>query len=199
MKRVRHKILMIGIMLAVMLGMIGAASAYDCPGPNEWSSVNTPSLQNLYTIAASGTNPMTYSTGGVPSTSTIREVCIASTSSNAQSGTVSWPLWNQGDLTIKPAKPQWARTWAQFKDGGTPNDIPSDGAMHNVGTVTWDNAPGNTQVFILHVADTGCPDKKSCYVIPEGPNPPIPEMGTIVMTATGLLGLVLISRYKKKG
>lgn len=195
----RNKLLIASI-IAVIFATVGIASAYDCPGPEEWADVNTPSLQNLYSISATGTVTVTYTAGGVPSSSTIREVCIASTSSNAISGTVDWTNWGPADLTIQPAKPQWERAWAEYKDGGETNDIPSDGAMHPVGTVTWDVAPDGTQVFLLHVSDDGCPDGvgSSCYVIPQGQDPPIPETSTIILTSVGLLGLVLVSRKYKK-
>jgi len=185
--------------LAVLAGMGGIAAADPCPGPEQWDNVNTPSLQYMYSIAATGSNPVTYSAGGIPFTNSIKEVCVASTSSEALSGTVIWSLWLQSDLTIKDQTPQWPRAWAQFKDGGNPYNIPADGAMHDVGTVTWDDAPGNTQKFLLHVVDTRCPTGDTCYVIPKGPVPPVPELSPMILTSAGLLGIVLVSRkYKSR-
>jgi hypothetical protein len=191
------KIITILALFIVLLGLVGIAAAYDCPGPEEWDKVNTPGLEYFYTIDATGANPVTYEAGGF-ATNQIREVCVASTLSNALSGTVSWDLWASSDITIKPANPQWPRAWAQFKDGGEPNDIPADGTMHEFGTVTWNFEPGNTQLFLLHVKDSRCVGGDTCYVIPKGPNPPVPELSTGILMSAGLIGLIGLTRYRRK-
>lgn len=80
--------------------------------------------------------------------------------------------------------------------GGT--YIPVDGNLYYAGEANYGSTkPGET--IVLHIIDdVECSPQESCYRGPKEPYDPIPELSTIVLTSTGLLGILLISRRYRK-
>ena len=84
----RLKIIKTLALFIVLSGMVGIASADPCPNPETWDNRPT---SNLYLVVAEGNNPFTYKVGGGLDThNAIREVCVASRTQNAISGTADF-------------------------------------------------------------------------------------------------------------
>jgi hypothetical protein len=201
MNKLKIRILGILAIFVILAGMAGIASADPCAdNPETWSNHDE---SNLYTVVATGTNPVTYSAGGSPSIHDgLREVCIASKTNNALSGSVAFDPSNW-DLGIMSSTP-WGKDWAQFRGKGSSSRIPLDGTLTTVGDVTWDNPPSDA-IYLVETVNLdgqgvcGGGAGQTCYWRPIGPNPPVPELPPSILTTAGLLGLVLVTRkYKNK-
>lgn len=179
--------------LAILVGITGIVSANPdpCPGPDQWNTVNQLSpagdVLGTFSVVSDGGNPATYSTQG---TSPILEVCGASSSSNALDITPSF--WNKPPSAIKSNG--WPNSWFQF--AGESNPIPT-GVLTTVGTVQWDTNPNGDEIYILHISDPKCPGGATCFVKTGISEPPIPELNPSILTAIGLIGLVLVVRRYK--
>lgn len=194
MEKLKIRILGIVTIFAVLIGMVGIASADPCPSPNQWGTVNQLSpagpVTGVFSVVSDLNNPATYSTQG---TSPILEVCGASSSSIAQ--TINPFFWAAPPSAIKTN--EWPKAWFQFS--GASNPIPA-GPVTSVGTVKWNTPdPQGNEIYLLHISDSKCPGGGgTCFVIPGRSPQPVPELGTIVLTTTGLLGLALATKKYKK-
>lgn len=200
----KNKILIVTAIFAVMLSMAGIAVANPCPELDTWLGKPLSDAVLIYQTDQ-GSGVMKYSVQSEDDKNSIegipgfKEVCIASgaTPSNPVAMLDTW----QGGIRT-PA----GGTFVQFDTiTGNPDNIPFDSGIHDVGTVQWDATPENTQTLV-HVISAdicgtdGSGEPNTCFVRPGTPGtPPVPELGTIVLTSTGMLGLMLISRrYRQK-
>lgn len=180
------------VIFVALAGMTEVVSANPCPSVSTWSGVNQLSpagpVTGVFSVVSDSNNPATYSAQG---TSPILEVCGASSTSNAQA--INPFFWTAPPSAIKTGG--WPNTWFQFS--GASNPIPV-GPVTPVGTVTWSTpGPQGNEIYLLHISDPKCPGG-TCFVIPGRSPLPTPELSTILLTASGLFGLVLVTKKYKK-
>lgn len=181
-------------LLTIMLLGIGIAAGYPCPNPQTWT--NFPEVQSvqIYHQSISGDEYEFLIQGYVGES--VKEVCIADKDGYTRmwsSGTATWPNWNW------ESKQEGSNYFVQWRDHGQDN-IPMDGNIYSFGTVTLIDQDWDTKLTsLVHLVNEAycqqlglSPD--SCYVRPKPPTQPIPEMSTLVLMSTGLIGLVLASR-----
>lgn len=199
------KITQLLVLLTIgIVGMVGIATADPCPNPNgaEWNQDPDGTISVLYTLDADKALHVTVRSGldegtinGVPG---IREVCVYFPSTMPKSAKNEWHLWPEDGAVIKRSGV------IEFKGperGGENNNIPLDTNLNPVGVSFFDVTPdlGEAKV-LLHINDIArCNPARSCFIVPYKNRPPIPELSTVVLTCTGLLGIVLMSRkYKNR-
>ncbi len=100
-----------------------------------------------------------------------------------------------------------SKTYFGFDRGssGDPNNLPIDGTKNiQVGSADYkisSNVP-TSEIILFHINDSAeCrPTDKSdtCWRLPGKPQPPVPEISTIVMVSIGLIGTVMIARKTKR-
>lgn len=204
MEKLKIRALGILAIFVILIGITGIVSADPCPAgnSNNWND-NLPSNVTIVVISNSiGTNQFEYKIQETPAFSSgtppigFQELCIkppsngAGMSSLAIASGLNWQQDNQG-IGFK-------------RIDGTPNNIPFDGNIHDVGSITWSQDPG-IQQFLVHInnpdecnAGSKEPDG-TCFRAPGKATNITPELGTIILTTSGLFGLVFVSRkYKNK-
>lgn len=185
-----------------MVGMVGIATANPdpCPPPAQWNGKPASNdvlvlqedlgsnLIKYYAKSATDKSPV----GGIPG---FQEVCIYDSSTGFTTLTALFPNWqvrstNAGHI--------------EFEGRGNPQNIPFDENIHEVGTVQWNAVPQNTKTLVHIISADVCGgyqangEPKTCFARPPSPPGIVPELATIVLTSTGILGLVAISRRYKK-
>lgn len=198
-------------LLAIVLLGIGIVTAEPCPGPhsNEWTDQNLldTSLNVLYEDIGSNTlkilarHSNENSVGGIPG---FREVCFQIPGMTQVSA-----LWNTGgenwgaDITHQQvAEFNGQQTGSSSGASGNPYNIPFDGGLHDVGTIKFASTPdvGQATSLVHIISAEKCGgyesngEPKTCYKRPQPPLAPVPELSPLILTSSGLLGIVLISR-----
>jgi hypothetical protein len=205
MEKLKTRVLGILAIFVVLFGMTGVVGADPCPAANSanWND-NLPNTTTIVVVSNSiGTNKFDYKvqeTPAFPPSQTppigFQELCIKPPSNGA----------SVSSLTIASGL-----SWKQDTSGigfkrvhGTADNIPFDGNIHDVGTMTWNKDPG-TQQFLVHINDPvecNAGNKETdgtCFRAPGKPTNITPELGTLTLTASGLFGLVLATRkYKNR-
>lgn len=191
------------MVLLTILGIIGtveniAASPDPCPDSGDaWNNKPTSNavlvlqedlgnnLIKYYAKSATDKSP----SSGIPG---FREVCVYS-SIGATSANSLWSYWG-----VKKITPH-----IEFRGeegGGDKENIPFDGNIHAVGTIQWNAVPQNIRTLVHVKSAELCPGEpdESCFLQP--PNPPgvVPELSTMILTLTGIIGLVMTSRKYRK-
>lgn len=179
--------------------MVEIAAADPCPAPDTW---NGKPISNDVMILQEdlGGNLIKYYAKSTTDKSPVdgnpgfKEICIVSSTGF---GSLT-QIWNPA---VWSAMSQNPGPYVRFQGGGNPDNMPFDGNIYTVGTVQWNAAPQNIKTLVHVISKDLCPNSagNTCFVRP--PNPPgvVPELATIVLTSTGILGLVAISRkYRNK-
>lgn len=199
------KILALYIMLS---GMAGIAAADPCPGPNsnEWSDTNLldSSLIVLYeniglnTLKIYAQHANENPSGGIPG---FKEVCFY-----ALPGMIGVsPLWttggkNWGAGITGDGVAEFVGSRGSPGASGDPYNIPFDGKLNEVGTITFSGTPdlGSAKSLVHVVSYEKCggtlANPNSCWKRPQPPLAPVPELSPIILTSAGLLGILLVSR-----
>lgn len=89
--------------------------------------------------------------------------------------------------------------------GGDPNNLPIDGTKNiQIGRADY-KVPGKmptSEIILFHINDpTECQSTEganSCWRLPGKPQPPVPEVSTMIMVSIGLIGTVLVVRKTKR-
>lgn len=190
MKKLKIRILGIVAICAILTVMAGIASADPCPDFNAVKKANSYGA----VVASKSGSDVTYTIAGMSGVSA-QGLCIYEpfTIKNtlSQVGTNAFNSWKldphkgnheyfewQGDGTqrIAPGDPSSSGT-ANFADMASKIDI-------------------SAEIYVLKIYDpTGavCGTIGTCWAYP-GPGGPVPELSTIILTTSGLLGLVLVTR-----
>jgi hypothetical protein len=192
MKFVKKKILVLGLILAVMSGFAGIVEAAPPCGGN--------AVFDPQGIGSVGTSTIgTVVTYNVAAADTIIGLCVQETDrTNLTSGLSDpqspdfWTFQHQND------KPRFSfeREGQQLRLFATQNA--------DIGQADFGSDPLPTaEKYALHVENASlCTSlsgtrTESCWIAPGSGTPPVPELNPTVLTVTGLFGLVLLSRKYK--
>ncbi len=196
--------------------MVENVTANPCPAPDAWDNMPTSNnvlvlqdadpgnhLIKYYTKSTTDNNP----SGGIPG---FKEVCIASSATPLSANSL-WTIlgesWGAGITNKNVVEFNGHRNGATPGASGEKYNIPFDGNAYEVGTIQWNNVQSNIKT-LSHINSPEClrvqdndndQNPNTCFVRP--PNPPgvVPELATIVLTSTGILGLIAMSRkYRNK-
>lgn len=212
----KTKILTMTAILVVILALTGIASANGvgsgCPDRNSLGS-HTQTYDFLSANEAVNGNVLTYSLDTVNKAgASVIAYCVYPT-----------PVFTGSDSDLTPLYVGNVGLWTIFhpdsKDffgftrgsGGDNNNIPIDGTTGiDVGKTDYlsaDKKP-TSEVVLFHIKDSEeCArdddseeDSDTCWRRPGTPQPPIPELSTIVLTTAGIgiLGLFLVLRKRNK-
>lgn len=209
------KLLVLSIILAIGMVETAIADPDPCPAPgNAWDQMDSSSavlvLQedlggNLIKYYAKSTTDQSPS-GGIPG---FREVCVVS---DATLGPVDalWSIlgmdWGAGVTNQNVVEFNGHQAGASNGASGNPYNIPFDGVTHAVGTAQWNAVPSNIKTLVHIYSPEICAQSAdndndgnldTCFRRP--PNPPgiVPELATLILTATGIIGLVAVRKFRK--
>ncbi len=188
----RMKYQMVIALIFVLAGFSGIVSADPCPSLN---AVKSPNGYGTVTNAISGIE-VTYSmivTGSLA----VKGLCIYEIdlagldTSLVQVGTspLGWSFFHPDSHNY-------------FEWSGSGTQALLSGQSSTIGTVNFGNnpLPTSSETYAIHVLDPNgevCGSDDTCWVYP-GPGVIIPELNPMILTVTGLFGLVLLSRKYKK-
>lgn len=194
---------MVIAIVLVLTGFTGIVSADPCPGPSDTKWNGVPIVTAGLTISAgstsgSGTGPYDYIVQAMPAFAGsppigFQELCIRTGNTVTQiAQTFAAPNWGS---EANPNVFGFARL------NGESNNIPFDGNVHDVGTITFSGNPGS-QDILVHINDPAecrpTDQSDTCFRSPGTGGQPVPELNPMILTTTGLFGLVLLSRRCKK-
>jgi hypothetical protein len=191
-------------LLILLIGMVGIAAADPCPNPSTWNDpkrVAEDSLIKVFHAPVAGNEYEFLVWGSSTTGAKFHELCIADTSNaNVWSAFTTIPTW---DGEIKSPSGEY---FIQWKSHTGSDMFPMDGSTYKVGTSTfYDVNSLKTLKTLVHVdgkeyCKTKYPNKNddSCYILPEPPSQPVPELSPLILTSAGLLGIVLVSRKNKR-
>lgn len=205
----------IGVTIAILIAMTGVAvgNPDPCPAPNAWNSMATSSdvlvlqedlggnLTRYYAKSTTDQSPVS----GIPG---FREVCVLS-DATADPVKAEWNIlgeeWGAGVTNKGVVEFNGHQTGATSGAAGNPYNIPFDGSAHAAGTVQWDAVPTNVITMVHIISADICPqsadndndgDPNTCFRRPPVPPGMVPELSTLLLTATGMIGLIALRKFK---
>lgn len=195
MRKLKIGIFGIVAIFAILIGITGIVSANPCP------DLNAVKAANWYgsVVASKSGSDVTYTIAGMNGVSAMG-LCIYEpfTVDNtlSQVGSSAFNNWGLLPHNGNHNYFEWQGNGQQLIDPGE-----SSSGTANFGDMV-SRIDTSAEIYVLHIADptgsacgVGTP---TCWAYP-GPGGPVPELGTIILTASGLFGLVFVTRkYKNK-
>lgn len=201
-RHMRNKIVMAATIFTIMLSVTGIAAANGigggCPGRNSLGS-HTQTYDDLYAYSTVDGTVVTYLLNTVNNDASVIGYCVYPTPEFTGATGDLGALYSGWQVS----RPDSANYFG-FQRGTGSNNVPIDGTTNiQIGRADYKHTEKlpTSDVILLHINDPNeCQTEgDTCWRRSGTSQPPVPELGTIVLTSTGMLGLILVSRkYRQK-
>lgn len=202
-KNMKNKILVVTAILSVMVTMTGIVAAEDVFDCRE--NTNVPQYDFLSPHTSDNGNVRTYLLDTfTKSGASVIEYCVYPTPGFTGSTTDLTALYTGGVGPWTVDRPG-SKIYFGFDrtPGGDPNNLPINGGTDiPIGKADYKGSLPTSELILFHINDPKecqpTDQSDTCWRKPGTPPPPVPEMSTMILTFTGMVGLLLFSREYRK-